>query len=127
MVKRFRQEWAAISAQPSDPPERALEQTLTLASLVERETPKPDERPLVAGVFATVCARAFPCSATHGRLRSGAGGTIQRHARGQRDPIRFALQHLSPRGFAAGPSRIPARHRCARLVSRANRLPIFRN
>jgi UPF0755 protein len=52
MVKRFRQEWATISAQPSAPPEHSLGQTVTLASLVERETPKPDERPLVAGVFA---------------------------------------------------------------------------
>jgi UPF0755 protein len=60
MVKRFRQEWAAISAQPSDPPERSLERTLTLASLVERETPKPDERPLVAGVFANRLRQAMP-------------------------------------------------------------------
>jgi UPF0755 protein len=60
MVKRFRQEWAAFSAQPSDPPERSLEQTLTLASLVERETPKPDERPLVAGVFANRLRQDMP-------------------------------------------------------------------
>jgi UPF0755 protein len=60
MVKRFRQEWATISAQPSDPPEDSLEQTLTLASLVERETPKPDERPLVAGVFANRLRQGVP-------------------------------------------------------------------
>jgi len=60
MVKRFRQEWAAISAQPSDQPEHSLEQTLTLASLVERETPKPDERPLVAGVFANRLQKGVP-------------------------------------------------------------------
>jgi UPF0755 protein len=60
MVKRFRQEWAAISALPSDPPEHSLEQTLTLASLVERETPKPDERPLVAGVFANRLRQGVP-------------------------------------------------------------------
>jgi UPF0755 protein len=57
MVKRFRQEWATISAGPSDP---SLEQTLTLASLVERETPKPDERPLVAGVFENRLRRGVP-------------------------------------------------------------------
>jgi UPF0755 protein len=51
MVKRFRQEWTTIATEPSDPPGHSLERTLTLASLVERETPKPEERPLVAGVF----------------------------------------------------------------------------
>jgi UPF0755 protein len=51
MVKRFRQEWATLATAPSDAPGRSLEETLTLASLVERETPKPEERPLVAGVF----------------------------------------------------------------------------
>ena len=59
MVRRFRQQWAEISAQqspqdqaqPQRDPTLALEQTVTLASLVERETPKPEERPKVAGVF----------------------------------------------------------------------------
>ena len=60
MVKRFRQEWAAISAQPSDPPEYSLGQAVTLASLVERETPKPDERPLVAGVFENRLHQGVP-------------------------------------------------------------------
>lgn len=63
MVKRFRQEWTTIAAEPSessDPPERTLEQTLTLASLVERETPKPEERPLVAGVFANRLQKKMP-------------------------------------------------------------------
>lgn len=57
MVKKFKEEWGRIS-----PPMAAGDKTrlssgypissiVTLASLVERETPKKEERPLVAGVF----------------------------------------------------------------------------
>jgi UPF0755 protein len=55
MVQKFREEWSQIA--PDDPDKtgaahgRPLFSTITLASLVERETSKPDERPLVAGVF----------------------------------------------------------------------------
>src|SRR5260221_8712946 len=53
MVQKFREQWRSISA--SDPAPAGVGRptlgTVTLASLVERETPKPDERPLVAGVF----------------------------------------------------------------------------
>jgi UPF0755 protein len=50
MVKKFRQEWLTLLS--SDPPaQRNVRETVTLASLVERETPRPEERPHVAGVF----------------------------------------------------------------------------
>jgi UPF0755 protein len=50
MVKKFRQEWTALLA--ADAPSRNRAQdVVTLASLVERETPRPEERPHVAGVF----------------------------------------------------------------------------
>jgi UPF0755 protein len=52
MVKRFTQIWIALP--PTDAPgaPRTVQDVVTLASLVERETPRPEERPHVAGVFA---------------------------------------------------------------------------
>jgi UPF0755 protein len=52
LVRKFREEWTRITstltiAQGSG----VAGSVVTLASLVERETPKPEERPLVAGVF----------------------------------------------------------------------------
>ena len=69
MVREFRDEWNKIQAsEPPKPPTPALggdpaqphstmmqsltpDQLVTLASLVERETPQPQERPMVASVF----------------------------------------------------------------------------
>jgi UPF0755 protein len=53
MVGDFRAVWETIApAGPAQFPDGlTLQQVVTLASLVERETPKPEERPLVAGVF----------------------------------------------------------------------------
>jgi UPF0755 protein len=52
MVRKFREEWTRIGSTSQIAPSSGLtEHLVTLASLVERETPKPEERPLVAGVF----------------------------------------------------------------------------
>ena len=59
MVKRFRQQWAVISKQQNSAGEPTKD-VVTLASLVERETPKPEERPLVAGVFANRLQNHIP-------------------------------------------------------------------
>ena len=47
MLKRFRQVWSTLPAAAHGNPREVV----TLASLVERETPRPEERPHVAGVF----------------------------------------------------------------------------
>jgi UPF0755 protein len=51
MTGHFRTEWNTLAS--ADPPVdgRTPLQIVTLASLVESETPKPDERPVIAGVF----------------------------------------------------------------------------
>ena len=51
MVRKFREAWAELGA-GSAMGRRSAGEIVTLASLVERETPKADERPLVAAVFA---------------------------------------------------------------------------
>jgi UPF0755 protein len=50
MVKKFRQEWLSLPITGA-PPHQSVQEAVTLASLVERETPRPEERPHVAGVF----------------------------------------------------------------------------
>src|SRR5467141_5006164 len=57
MVRKFKEEWQRIAPPESRHDTTGLEHgrpvvsIVTLASLVERETPKPEERPLVAGAF----------------------------------------------------------------------------
>jgi UPF0755 protein len=53
MVRHFRKVWAEVYPAGSSafPQDLSIEQVVALASLVERETPNPTERPLVAGVF----------------------------------------------------------------------------
>ena len=67
MVQKFKAEWARVatnSGNGADPPSAV--HVVTLASLVERETPQPAERPLVAGVFEHRLARriALQCDPT---------------------------------------------------------------
>jgi UPF0755 protein len=45
MTQQFRQQWAALNTHAN------VHETITLASLVEREAKLPEERPLVASVF----------------------------------------------------------------------------
>jgi UPF0755 protein len=56
MVHKFKEQWKHIAPSPvgsqaNEANHRDVDRIVTLASLVERETPKPEERPLVAGAF----------------------------------------------------------------------------
>jgi len=51
MTQHFRTEWSALTAATPLANGRAAQNIVTLASLVESETPKMDERPIIAGVF----------------------------------------------------------------------------
>ncbi len=51
MVKRFREVWNSFPEPGRNPHNLSVAQIVTLASLVERETPRPEERPIVAGIF----------------------------------------------------------------------------
>jgi len=62
MVRHFRAVWATLDPSGSlkIPEGLTVSEVVTLASLVERETPNPQERPLVAGVFYNRLRRGFP-------------------------------------------------------------------
>jgi UPF0755 protein len=55
MVHKFKEEWKRVALPAGGPANEGnhggVNKIVTLASLVERETPKPEERPLVAGAF----------------------------------------------------------------------------
>lgn len=61
MTSHFRSEWTSLgSPDPSAAAKLTMEQIITLASMVESETPKPEERPIVAGVFMNRLRRGMP-------------------------------------------------------------------
>ena len=62
MVQDFRAVWETLEPRgsPPLPDDLTPAQVVTLASLVERETPNAEERPLVAGVFYNRLHRGYP-------------------------------------------------------------------
>jgi UPF0755 protein len=66
MTDRFREAWAKLAEAGGIRNGLRVEEVVTLASLVERETPVPEERPLVAAVFTNRLrlGRALQCDPT---------------------------------------------------------------
>ena len=70
-------------------------QVVSLASLVEKETGKPDERPLVAAVYRNRSEnRHGTAGRSNGRVRAAKGRTIRRQYPPVGSRVRFALQHV---------------------------------
>lgn len=59
MVQRFREAWER-AAKSDAPSKLSLEQAVSLASLVEEETPKAAERPVIAAVFLNRLKLGYP-------------------------------------------------------------------
>jgi len=117
MVKRFREDWATIVAgngagaaqsKPDGEPKMPLVQAITLASLVERETPKAEERPLVAGVFTNRLHEGVPlqCDPTvvyAMELAGRYGGTLEASDLHFNSPYNTYLHTGLPPGPIANP------------------------
>ena len=106
----------------------ACARSVTLASIVEKETAKADERPLVAAVYTNRLRIGMPlqCDPTViYALREG--GPLRRQPAQGRSVVRLAVQHLSLSRAAAGTDRV-ARPRVARgrRASGRRRLPVLR-
>ena len=97
MVRRFRQSSASIGL------EGDYHRIVTLASLVEKETPVAEDRPLVASVLAESSGQGHaPDDRPHGDLRRHAGEAIPGDDLSVRPEAGLGLQHLPPYRPAAG-------------------------
>jgi UPF0755 protein len=60
MVQRFREAWTTATRDDAPPKNLSPEKVVTLASLVQEETPKEKERPIIAGVFMNRLRMGYP-------------------------------------------------------------------
>jgi len=94
-----------------------LHDVVTLASLVEKETPDPAERPIVAGVFTRRLEKGMPLPCPQSDWPHPP----------KRSEFRFSFQYLSPGRIAAGADCQPGRNLAARrLPPGRRRCAVFR-
>jgi UPF0755 protein len=107
MTKHFRQEAKAIGL------ESDFHRVVTMASIVEKETGAPEERPLVAGVYYNrLGKRDVARRRSDRRLRRAAREPLQRSHSPVRPRLHLALQHV-PRRRTSSRSHRESRPRIA--------------
>ncbi len=104
MVKQFRQIAGQIGLNQD------IQQTVTLASIIEKETGNPEERPQVASVYANRLAKHIPLQADpsviYAELLSGTYGGALHHSDMQFDSAYNTYRHAGlPPGPIANPGR----------------------
>ncbi len=122
MVKRFQKEAQTLGL-PQD-----AHRLVTLASIVEKETAAPDERPEVASVYPNRLAKnmALAADPTVVYARAAQGQLSRRHLP-ERSAIGLALQHLQICRTATGPHSQSRRGiACRPPCSRPDRIPVLR-
>jgi UPF0755 protein len=105
MVEQFRRRWHDL---PGNAANADLHRVVTIASLVEKETAAPDERPLIASVFVNRLSRNMPlqCDPTvvYAALRANDyRGTIYRSDLANKDPYNTYVHLGLPPGPIANP------------------------
>lgn len=105
MTAQFRRQWKNLGSAESD-----TQAVVTLASLVEKETALPDERPLIAGVFSNRIKKMMrldcdPTTIYAALLDRRYSGTIRRSDLDSRNPYNTYQNPGLPPGPIANPGR----------------------
>ncbi len=107
MVARFEKALTPEMRQQAAARGLSVRELVTLASLVEKETAKAEERPLVAAVYANRLKIGMGMQArSDGDLRARARRPLHGQPDARRPAVRLALQHL-PLRRACRPARSP--------------------
>ena len=111
MVNRFRQVYSSLE---QDSGKRSVQEVVILASLVEKETPAPEERPLVAAVFynrlrGNMALQCDPTVIYAAILEGRYDGTIRQSLLNSPSPYNTYVHQGLPPGPIANPGKASLR------------------
>ncbi len=128
MVSRFGRVFTPEMRQAAERQGLSIHDVVTVASIVEKETARPEERPLVAAVCRNRLRIGMALqSDPTGDLRARATGRVHRESPARRPALRLTVQHLPLRGPSSRTDRISWQGVSGgESPSRRRRLPLFR-